>query len=78
MARLRTPWWMYLFAASFLATFSMIVYNDLFGPEQAGISAEYRSGAMVVTEVQPGSSGEQWDIWALSIIAYELLTGVYR
>jgi len=59
MARLRTPWWMYLFAASFLATFSMIVYNDLFGPEQAGISAEYRSGAMVVTEVQPGSSGEQ-------------------
>jgi len=50
---------MYLFAASFLATFSMIVYNDLFGPEQAGISAEYRSGAMVVTEVQPGSSGEQ-------------------
>lgn len=55
MARRHTPWWLYLFAASFLACFAMVIYNDIRGPESVGISAQYLSGAMVLTEVQVGS-----------------------
>src|SRR6516225_1526217 len=50
---------MYIVAASFVACFSVAICNDLLGPESPGISAEYRSGAMVLTEVQAESPAER-------------------
>jgi S1-C subfamily serine protease len=59
MVRPPAPWWMYLFAASFLACFSVVIYNDLWGSEPPGISGEYLRGGMFVTKVQPASAAER-------------------
>ncbi len=61
----RAPWWMYLFVASFLAFFSVTIYNDLWGPEPPGIcAASYHDGAMILREVLPASAAERTGLMA--------------
>jgi tRNA A-37 threonylcarbamoyl transferase component Bud32 len=70
---------MYPFAASFLAFFSVTVYNDFWGPEPPGIHASYRA-AMVLAEVEPASAAEQAGLKAgdriISIDAQPIRNGI--
>jgi len=57
--RRRTPWWMYVCAASFLGYFALIVYSHLWGPVPLGAAASYAGGNMLLTEVFPDSPAER-------------------
>lgn len=51
----RAPWWVLAFAASFFAYFALLVYCDVWRPEDAGFEADYRANRMVLTRIAPGS-----------------------
>jgi DNA-binding winged helix-turn-helix (wHTH) protein len=55
----RLPWWMYVTAVSFIGYFALLVYNNLMGPPNAGFSASYAAGRMVLSEVFPNSAAER-------------------
>lgn len=46
---------MYVFAASFLAYPALLFYVDFWGPQGAGISAQFSGGSMVLRTVVPNS-----------------------
>jgi eukaryotic-like serine/threonine-protein kinase len=50
-----TPWWVLALAASFFAYFALLVYCDLWRPEDFGFEADYSANRMVLTRVAPGS-----------------------
>jgi len=49
------PWWMLALAASFFGYFALLVYCDVWRPEDAGVEADYRANRMVLTRIAPGS-----------------------
>ncbi len=49
------PWWVLVLAASFFAYFALLVYCDLWRPEDCGFEADYRANRMVLTRIAPGS-----------------------
>ena len=53
--RSRAPWWVLTLAASFFAYFALLVYCDVWRPEDAGFEADYRANRMVLTRIAPGS-----------------------
>jgi serine/threonine-protein kinase len=58
MSSSRTPWWLWLVAASFVACFVMgFLYLPLELPESTGISLDFRG--VRITNVVPGRPGEQ-------------------
>jgi tRNA A-37 threonylcarbamoyl transferase component Bud32 len=59
MSRRRAPWWMYLAAASFISYFLLAIYNNFLGSPNAGFSASYASGRMVLSEISPNSAAER-------------------
>ena len=56
MPRPRAPWWMYLFAASFLIYLPVMIYNDFYGPEPIGWTSKYDGKAMTVVAVSSNSA----------------------
>jgi hypothetical protein len=44
----RVPWWFYAIAASFLCSFTLHVYNYIWGPEPLGFDLDLRTGATIV------------------------------
>jgi membrane-associated protease RseP (regulator of RpoE activity) len=59
MSRQRAPWWMYLAAAGFISYFLLLIHNSFLGPPDAGFSASYAGGQMVLSEVFPNSMAER-------------------
>jgi DNA-binding winged helix-turn-helix (wHTH) protein len=55
----RAPLWMYLIAVSFIGYFILLVQNNLLGPPEAGFSASYAGGRMVLSEISPNSAAER-------------------
>ena len=51
----RAPWWVLALAASFFAYFALLVYCDVWRPDDAGFEADYRAHRMVLTRIAPGS-----------------------
>ena len=49
----RAPWWVYLIAASFLGSFTLGIYNIIWGPEPLGLDSDNRNGSLVVRRVAP-------------------------
>ena len=58
-----TPWWVLAIAASFFAYFALLVYCDLWRPEDAGFVADYASKRMLLTRIVPNSPASR-AIWA--------------
>jgi len=46
-------------AASFFAYFALLVYCDLWRPEDSGFAADYSGNRMVITRVIPNSPAER-------------------
>jgi DNA-binding winged helix-turn-helix (wHTH) protein len=55
----RAPLWMYLIAVSFIGYFILLVHNNLLGPPEAGFSAYYAGGRMILSEIFPNSAAER-------------------
>ena len=51
----RAPWWVLALAASFFAYFALLVYCDVWRPQDAGFEADYHANRMVLTRIAPGS-----------------------
>ena len=51
----RAPWWVLAFAASFFAYFALLVYCDVWRPQDAGFEADYHANRMVLTRIAAGS-----------------------
>ena len=54
-----TPWWVLALGVSFFAYFTLLVYCDLWRPEDWGFEAEYRTNRMAVTRIVAGSPGDR-------------------
>jgi S1-C subfamily serine protease len=57
MTRRRTPWWLYVAAASFCGYLALNMYLAFRGPETVDIASVFSKGRMVLLEVSPGSPG---------------------
>ena len=57
MTRRRTPWWLYVVAASFCGYFVLNLYPEFKGPELLGIDADYAGSRMVLRNILPNSPG---------------------
>ncbi len=55
----RAPWWLYIIAGSFLYSFSLLVYNSIWGIAPLGFDFETSTGSMIVTRVAPGGGAER-------------------
>src|SRR3954463_10800200 len=51
----RAPRWVLACAASFFAYFALLVYCDVWRPQDAGFEADYHASRMVLTRIAPGS-----------------------
>jgi eukaryotic-like serine/threonine-protein kinase len=58
MPRRRTPWWVFVCAASFLAYFALLVYCDVRRPEAEGLEFAFGRG-LVVKDVWPGGAADR-------------------
>ena len=59
MTRRRTPWWLYVAAASFCGYLALNMYLEFRGPETVGILPVFSKGGMKLLEVSPGSPGSR-------------------
>lgn len=50
---------MYLAAGAFITYFLLVIHNSFLGPPDAGFSASYEGGQMVLSEVSPNSMAER-------------------
>jgi tRNA A-37 threonylcarbamoyl transferase component Bud32 len=56
MRRARAPWWIYLWAASFLGYFSLLVWCDLWRPDADGLALVGGAAGLIIQGVGPGSA----------------------
>jgi hypothetical protein len=49
----RAPWWLYLIAASFLCSFTLEMYNCIWGLEPLGFDPDNSNGLVIVNKVTP-------------------------
>jgi len=54
-----TPWWVLALGVSFFAYFGLLVYCDLWRPEDWGFEADYRTHRMAVTRIVAGSPADR-------------------
>ena len=54
-----TPWWVLAIAVSFFSYFALLVYCDLWRPEEFGFFADYSTKRMVLTRIVPGSPADR-------------------
>jgi hypothetical protein len=52
MSRSRAPVWLIAPAAAFLGYYALLVYCDIFRPENPGM--EYQRGTLVIDKIAPG------------------------
>src|SRR5215212_6447563 len=64
-----TPWWVLAAAVSFFSYFGLLVYCDLWRPEDAGLVADYSTHQMVLTRIVPGSPADRAGLRPRDIIA---------
>ena len=64
-----TPWWVLAIAASFLAYFALLVYCDVWRPEDAGFVADYSANNMRLTRIVPDSPAARAGLQPDDVIA---------
>ena len=64
------PWWVLTLAASFFAYFALLVYCDVWRPEDSGFEADYRANRMVLTRIAPGSPAARAGLLPNDIIQF--------
>ncbi len=52
-------WWVLALAVSFFAYFGLLLYCDLWRPEDFGFEADYSTSRMVLTRIVPGSPADR-------------------
>src|SRR4029453_12866102 len=57
MTRFRAPVWLIAPAAAFLGYYALLVYCDIFRPENPGM--EYQRGTLVIDKIAPGSPADR-------------------
>ena len=63
------PWWVLALAGSFFAYFTLLVYCDVWRPDDAGFEADYRANRMALTRVTPGSPAARAGLLPNDIVA---------
>lgn len=75
MSSARIPWWLWPVAASFIACFVVgFLYLPFKIPRAHGITLEF-SGKNRVKKLSGEAVSPAWDIWAMAVVTYEMLTG---
>lgn len=64
----RTPWWVLVIAAAFVAYFGLLLYCDIRRPVDFGFEAGYSTGRMVVTGVVDGTPAARSGLAAGDVI----------